>query len=145
MSFQQVLLIGNVGQDAELTKVGDTHVAKFSVATKEVWKDKNGEKKEATEWHRIELWGRQAEAIAKWIEKGREVCVVGKINTHTYQKDGVSKEAKVIRANDVKFVGGSGKKSGSGEEGQGRSRGSRRDLADEADPGMFQDDDIPFN
>ncbi len=142
MSFNQVVLIGRVGQDAEVSEVGSTTLAKFTMATSESWRDKSGEKKETTEWHSIEVWGKMAEAVGKWIEKGRELCVVGKITTQTWEKDGKKNYKTVIRAHEVKFVGakpeGSKKRSDADDDDaprRGRGRAEQQD-----DDG----DNIPF-
>lgn len=145
--LNKVFLIGNVGKDAELANVGDTTVAKFSLATKESWRDKAGNKKEATEWHNIEVWGKQAEAIGKWIEKGRTVSVEGKIVTQSWGEP--KKYKTIIRAENIIFIGQKPEESA----GRGRSRdddgGGRRsrseDVHDKApDNGDMLDEDFPF-
>jgi single-strand DNA-binding protein len=139
MSLNHVVLVGRVGKDAELVEVGSTVKAVFSLATSEHWKDKDGNKKEATEWHTVEVWGKQAEAIHRWIEKGRELCVTGKINTNKWEKDGKTQYRVVIRASEVSFVGA--KAEPKKEEGR-RERGGREETPTPAMDDM--DDDIPF-
>src|SRR5687767_180470 len=74
MSLNVVHLIGNLGQDPELrTSEGGIAVTNLSVATNEVYKDQNGERQQRTEWHRVVIWGRQAETSAKFLSKGRRV------------------------------------------------------------------------
>lgn len=145
--YNFVMLVGNVGQDAEVSKVGDSTVAKFTLATKESWRDKSGNKKDATEWHHIEVWGKMAEAVGKWIEKGRELMVTGSIHTQSWEKDGIKKYKTIIRAKEIKFIGKKEESRG-GSSREDSSRGQRRDsYTPDPDPGYaqgFLDDDIPF-
>jgi single-strand DNA-binding protein len=143
MSLNNAILIGRVGQDAEITEVGSSTKAAFSLATSEAWKDRNGEKKEVTEWHNIEVWGKMAEAVGKWIRKGREVCVVGKITTQRWEgNDGQKKSKVVIRASELKFIGEAPKENAANDRPARRER-----YTPDPDPGNgdgFTDDDIPF-
>lgn len=92
-SVNKCILIGNLGQDPELKYTADGRpVANISVATSESWKDKHtGEKKEKTEWHRVVAWGKLAEIIGEYAKKGRQVYVEGKLQTRSYEHDGVKK------------------------------------------------------
>ena len=85
-SLNKVLLIGNLGQDPELryTPSGRA-VANFSIATSERWKDKEGQNQERTEWHRIVLWGRQAEIAKDYLRKGKQIYLDGRIQTRNYE------------------------------------------------------------
>lgn len=145
--LNKVLLIGNVGKDAEIAQVGDTTVAKFSLATKESWRDKAGNKKEATEWHNIEVWGKQAEAIGKWIEKGRTLSIEGKIVTQSWGEP--KKYKTVIRAENVIFIGQkpeaeAGGRGRSNDDGGGR-RGRREEPdQDQGNGAELLDEDFPF-
>ncbi len=149
--LNKVFLIGNVGKDAEVVQVGSSSVAKFSLATKETWRDRDGNKKEATEWHNVEVWGKQADAIGKWIEKGRLVSIEGKIMTQSWGEP--KKYKTVIRASEITFLTKGEERGGRGhsdDEGGGR-RGGRREREYEDIPNgdsdggsMFPDDDIPF-
>jgi len=92
-SLNKALLIGNLGQDPELryTPSGRA-VANFSIATTEQWKDKDGQKQERTDWHRIVLWGRQAEIAKDYLRKGKQIYLEGRIQTRSYDdKDGNKK------------------------------------------------------
>ena len=93
-SVNKVILVGNLGRDAELRYTpGGAAVSKFSVATTEVWNDKAGQRQERTEWHNIDLWGKQAETLSEYLVKGKQVYVEGRLQTDEYtDKDGV--EAK---------------------------------------------------
>src|SRR5271157_4272782 len=86
-------LLGNLGKDPEIRRTGNGDpVATFSIATTEKWKDKDGEWKDATEWHRIVVWGKLAELAEKYLHKGSKVSLTGKIKTRKWQdKDGTEK------------------------------------------------------
>lgn len=128
MSVNRAILVGKLGKDPELRFVPSGRaVCNFNVATDNVWKDRDGQRQKQTEWHRIVVWGAQAETAAKYLAKGREVYVDGEIRTRSYDdKDGVKRSVTEIVARDVKFLGGGG------------NGGQRQDDATQ------QDDDIPF-
>lgn len=116
----KVILIGNLGADPEIryTQAGQA-VCEMRLATSEAWKDKQGQKQERVEWHRVIVWGNTAEACAKYLTKGRQVFVDGRIQTRTYDdKQGVKRYVTEIVANDVKFLGG-GAKDGTRHEDDG--------------------------
>ncbi len=84
-SVNKVIIIGNLGQDPETRHTGGgASVASFSVATKEVFKDQSGEKKENTQWHRITAWNRLGETCAKYLAKGKCVYVEGRLHTRSW-------------------------------------------------------------
>ena len=106
-SVNKVILIGNLGNDPEkrVTGTGQT-VANFNIATNEQWKDKSGAKQERTEWHKIVVWGLQAENCAQYLSKGRPVYVEGRLQTREWQdKDGNKRWTTEIIAQNVKFLG----------------------------------------
>lgn len=107
-AVNKVILIGNLGRDAELryTPAGAA-VAKFSLATTETWNDKAGQRQERTEWHRIDLWGKSAEALAEFLVKGKQVYVEGKLQTDEYtDKDGHKQKSTKVRAERIVLLGG---------------------------------------
>lgn len=109
-SVNKVMIIGNLGKDPELraTQNGNP-VCSLSVATTEVYKDSKGEKREEVEWHKVTVWGLQAEHCGKYLQKGRSVYVEGKLKTDKYtDKDGVEKYSTGIVAQQVKFLGKKG-------------------------------------
>jgi single-strand DNA-binding protein len=109
-SVNKVILVGRLGADPELksTQSGRS-VCNLSVATSEQWKDKQtGQKQEKTEWHRVTVWGDQAENCGKFLAKGREVYIEGKLQTRSYEKDGQKHYATDIVADRVTFLGGGG-------------------------------------
>ncbi len=88
MSVNKVILVGNLGRDVEVRHTpGGATVAKFSIATNEVWKDKNGQRQEHTEWHNIVAWGKLADFCGQYLTKGRQVYVEGTLRTRTYDDE----------------------------------------------------------
>src|SRR5258705_5223704 len=107
-SVNKVILIGNLGRDPETryTTGGDA-VTNLNIATSEQWKDKSGEKQERTEWHRVVLFGRQAEIAGEYLKKGRSVYIEGRLQTRKYtDKDGVEKYSTEIVADRMQLIGG---------------------------------------
>lgn len=106
MSANKVILLGRLGKDPETREVNGTNVCKFSLATSETWKDKSGQKQEKTEWHNVVIWGNQAEACGKYLKKGSQAFVEGKIEYRSYQKDDETKYITEVKAVNIRFVGG---------------------------------------
>lgn len=106
-AVNKVFLLGNIGKTPELkyTATGDA-VLNFSIATSESWKDKNtGEKKEKTEWHRITAFGKPAELIAQYTDKGSKLFVEGRlVNRDFTTQDGQQKSVTEIRVSDFMFL-----------------------------------------
>jgi single-strand DNA-binding protein len=102
-----VNLIGRIGVDPEIiTLDSGKKVAKFSLATSDSYKNKNGEKVEDTQWHRIVAYGPQADIIEKYLKKGKEICIEGKLNyTNWETKSGEKRFATEIVLNDLLFLG----------------------------------------
>lgn len=86
----KVILIGRVGKQPEIKEVNQKKVASFSLATSEYYKDKNGERKEKTEWHSMSVWGPLAEVVEKYVSSGMRLYIEGKITNNNYEKDGVT-------------------------------------------------------
>lgn len=102
----KVIIIGRVGKDPETRYMqnGDP-VSAFSVATSETWNDKNtGEKRERTEWHRIVAWRKLAEICGKYLSKGSQVYIEGKLQTRQWDQDGVTRYVTEIVASTVQFL-----------------------------------------
>ena len=158
-SVNKVILIGNLGRDPETryTTGGDA-VTNLNIATTDTWKDKAGEKQEKTEWHRVVLFGRQAEIAGEYLKKGRSVYIEGRLQTRKYtDKEGVEKYATEIVGDRMQLLGsreGSGAGAGDVEFSGGPPPGAaRRDSAGgaarpAAPAGSKKvddfDDDIPF-
>src|SRR5262245_12334655 len=154
-SVNKVILVGNLGADPELKYTPSSRpLCNLRIATTEVYKDKSGVKQEKTEWHRVTVWGDQAENCSKYLSKGRSVYVEGRLQTRSYDKDGQKHYATDVVADRVVFLGsggGAGGGGGEGRRGPGPSSGGGRgggeggppDAADQSGPPP-SDDDIPF-
>ncbi len=107
MSINKVILIGRLGQNPEVRSTpSGSSVANFSIATSEAWNDKSGQKQERTEWHRIVVWGKQAELCQQYLSKGRQVYIEGKLQTRQWQdKDGQTKYTTEVHAQSIQFLG----------------------------------------
>ena len=153
----KVILVGNLGADPDMryTPSGQG-VCELRLATSESWNDKNGQRQERTEWHRIVVWGKRAEVCSKYLSKGRQIYVEGRIQTRTYDdKDGNKKYMTEIIAADVQFLGGGGREgaaAGPGGRPSGRDDGPPPPSDADFGGGGFAgggggggpDDDIPF-
>jgi single-strand DNA-binding protein len=153
--YNRVVLIGNLGRDPETRRTnGDRTVTEFSLATSESWNDRDGNRQERTEWHRIVVWGPLGELCARYLTKGRQTMVEGSIRYRKYQdKDGVEKSATDIVASNVVFLSDGSRRDGGG--GHARSSEPASDGFDQrqapasqpssgGDDGTFSDDDVPF-
>jgi len=107
MSVNKVILVGNVGRDVEVRHTpGGAAVAKFSIATNEVWKDKAGQRQEHTEWHNIVAWGKLAEFCGSYVNKGRQLYVEGTLRTRTYDDEkGNRRYFTEVRAQVIQLLG----------------------------------------
>jgi len=104
--MNKAILIGNLGSDPEFINNNGMTVAKFSLATSERWKDKNtGEMQERTEWHRIAAFGRLAEICKDYLSKGRQVCIEGRIQTRSWEKDGITSTTAAFYCRHLKKDG----------------------------------------
>lgn len=145
-SVNKVILIGNLGADPELryTNSGSA-VANLRIATNEAWTDKNGERQERTEWHRIVVWGKQAENCGKFLKKGRSIYVEGRLQTRQWEDQaGNKRDSTEVVANTVQFLGGRSEMP-AGEpawEGQGAQPEELPDVP--VSTSGVQDDDLPF-
>ena len=109
MSVNKVIVLGRLGQDPELKHTaGGAAVARLSVATDESWTDKQGQRQERTEWHRIVVWGKLAENCSRYLSKGRQVYLEGRLQTNSWEDDqGQKRYSTEIRAHVVQFLGSS--------------------------------------
>ena len=150
-SVNKVILVGNLGRDAELRYTpGGAAVATINMATTDVYKDREGQKKEDTQWHRVVLWGRTAESLHEYLTKGKQIYVEGRLQTRKWtDKDGVEKYTTEIRGDRVVLLGGGGggaRGAGGGSRGadSGMAGGGGFDAGHEPGPADLSDDDIPF-
>jgi single-strand DNA-binding protein len=143
-SVNKVILVGNLGRDAELRfTAGGAAVSTLNLATTEVWNDKQGQKQEKTEWHRIVLWGKQAESLQEYLVKGKQIYVEGSLQTRKWQdKDGNDKYTTEIKARNITLLGGGGGRSGAMDRGGGGDHVAS--PPDESPMEPITDDDIPF-
>ena len=147
----KVILVGNLGADPEMRYTpSGAGVCEMRLATNESWMDKQGQKQERTEWHRVVVWGKRAELCAQYLSKGRQAYVEGRLRTRSWDdKEGNKRYTTEIVATDVQFLGGR-------EGGGGRRGGDDYPPPPEPDygggfgggggggGGGSPDDDIPF-
>lgn len=108
----KVIIVGRLGQDPEMKVIGPgSTVTRLNVATSESWTDKNGQKQERTEWHRIVVWGKLAEVCGKHLAKGRQVYVEGRLQTRSWEDQGQKKYSTEVVANVVQFLGSANERS----------------------------------
>ena len=147
MSVNKAILVGNLGKDPELRYTpSGTAVCTFSLATTDRFKNKQGEQQERTEWHNIVVWAGLAEICGKYLTKGKQIYIEGRIQNRSYDdRDGNKRYITEIVANEMQMLGGRGGGSGGFEDAPARSGSSRpapqpdaKDVPDEFD------DDIPF-
>ena len=151
-SVNKTIILGRLGKDPELRRTPSGQaVVELRVATDESWNDQQGQRQERTEWHSIVVWGRQAENCERYLTKGREVFVEGRIQTREYtDKDNNKRYRTEIVADRVQFVGGrgdapadaggrSGGGGGGGRGGEGRG-GPAPGMGDDMPP----EEDLPF-
>jgi single-strand DNA-binding protein len=146
MSVNKVLLIGRLGNNPEIryTNTG-TAVANFNLATSENWNDKNGQRQERTEWHRVVVWGKLAELCEKYLSKGRQCFVEGRLQTRSWDdKDGNKRYTTEIVASTIQFLGGNAQAgAGAGVGAQDHASGPEMGMGDNQES-SFTEDEIPF-
>src|SRR5713226_6719546 len=125
MSVNKVILVGRLGRDPETRYTGGGQaVANFSVATDESYKDKNGERQKRTEWHKIVVWGKQAEIAQQYLKKGSLIFIEGRIQSREWQdKEGQKRTSFEIVANNFRMLGGRAEGGGGGSMGGGSMGG----------------------
>jgi single-strand DNA-binding protein len=135
----KVILIGNLGADPELRYTsGGSAVTELRLATSRKWTDKSGNAQEDTQWHRVVVWGKQAENCKEYLSKGRQVYVEGRLQTRQWEdRDGNKRWTTEVVAEQVQFLGGGGR-------GGGGSQGGPPPPDDRNAPPDMGDDDIPF-
>lgn len=142
-SVNKVILIGNLGNDPEIRYMPDgTAVATLSIATTDTWKDKNGEKQEKTEWHRVVIYRKLAEIAGEYLRKGRPVYIEGRLKTDKWtDKQGVERYTTNIIATDLKMLGSKPQ----GHQSESNTTTPKAGASGGNDGGFHDmDDDIPF-
>lgn len=147
MSVNKAILVGNVGVDPEVRYLeGGNVVAKFPLATTEYYKNRNGENVSSTEWHNIVAWRQLAEVAEKFIRKGRQLYVEGRITTRSWEdKDGNKKYMTEIVANTIQLLGpkqeeGSSRDSSPAEVGNEPAKPIQQEDSSQS----AEEDDLPF-
>lgn len=161
MAVNKVILIGNLGQDPEVRySPSGQAVCNLSIATNEAWTDKNGQKQEKTEWHRVVVFGKLAELVGQYLKKGRQAYLEGKLQTRQWQdKDGQTRYTTEVVAQTIQFLGGG---AGAGRSNDndyggasygGNQSGNRNAHSSNAGPSensgfqsepSFTEEDVPF-
>jgi single-strand DNA-binding protein len=137
MSVNKVILVGRLGRDPETRYTGGGQaVANFSVATDESYKDRNGERQKRTEWHKIVVWGKQAEIAQQYLKKGSLLFIEGRIQSREWQdKEGQKRTSFEIVANNFRMLGGRAEGAAAGAGGASRSgSGVGGDYDDQSGP-----------
>ena len=155
--INKVILVGNLGNDPEVKYTqGGMAIAKFSLATTSVRKDRDGNTQEATEWHRVVVFGKLGEICGEYLKKGRQVYIEGRIKYGKYtDNEGVEKYTTDIVGEEMQMLGSGDREDGGGQGSRGsqggRQRSSQAAPRREAPPSKsndfgddFADDDIPF-
>ena len=172
--LNKVMLIGKLGRDPEIRySQQGLAVVNFSIATSEQWTDKNtGERQEKTEWHRIVVFGKQAETCERYLSKGSRIYIEGRLQTRSWEKDGQTHYTTEVVASNFMFLGGRGdnnqgggyqnqgggyqqqgggyQNQGGGYQQQGGAAPNSDNFQGQTNPGMtggpdaIPDDDIPF-
>jgi len=157
MSFNTIMIMGNLGRDPELSYTPQgTAVCKFTVATNERRRDKAGEQQDITTWFRVTVWGKQAENVSRYLSKGRKVFVQGRLHVEEWtDREGKARQSLEVNASDVQFIDSAGaggvegipvrsQQSGGAPAGGGggaRGGGARPEPSGGGD---IEDDEIPF-
>src|SRR5262245_51811163 len=141
-SVNKVILIGNLGKDPDVrTTPQGTPLARFSVATKTVWKDSSGAKQERTEWHDVVAWDRLAQTCGEYLHKGKQVYIEGSLQTRSWDdpQSGQKRYRTEIKANNVVMLGS---RSDSARA-ESSAPSSPREVSEVAESPAY-DDDVPF-
>ena len=146
--INKVILVGRLGADPEVKTIAQgSTVASLNLATSENWTDKNGQRQEKTEWHRIVVWGKLAEICGKHLTKGRQVYVEGRLQTRQWDdKQGQKRYTTEIVATTVQFLGAQGEqRTGSTSQSSQSSQGGGETFQDFGpEPSFDSSEEIPF-
>ncbi len=154
--LNKVMLIGHLGRDPEIRSTSSGRaVANFTVATNRRWTDRDGQRQEETEWHRIVVWGRQAEIAGQYLKRGRLVYIEGRMQTRSWEdrQSGEKRWTTEVICDQFQMLGGRGDSPGGPPtppvdayepSGSSGSSGSSGGSGPDYDGGPDEDDDIPF-
>jgi len=149
MGVNKVILVGHVGKDPEVQYIKeDVPVAKFTLATSETYRTKQGDKVTNTEWHNIVVWRGLAKVVEQWVKKGSQLYLEGKITTRSYEKDGQTKYFTEIVVNNLEMLGksqgnGSTSSNTSPQQTETKAPANTENIPD-ATYSAEQGDDLPF-
>lgn len=138
MSLNKVLIIGNCGKDPEVRMAGEAKVATINVATTERYRDRNGEIRENTEWHTVVAWRNTADVVERFVRKGTQLYVEGKLRTRSWDDNGQKRYVTEIMADNIQLLG---KKENTSSATQKPPYSTTPIVEGVAEP---QDDDLPF-
>ena len=151
--INKVILVGNLGKDPEISYTqGGIAKCRFPLATSESYANNAGERQERTEWHNVVVWGKQGETVGKFLSKGRQVYIEGRLRTRSWddEKTGQKKYMTEVNAQKILFLGGN-RVEGGASSGSGTSSGGFNGPSDnlnnggyDGPPNFGDDDDIPF-
>ena len=145
-SVNKVILIGHLGAAPEMRYLpsGDA-VANLRIATSETWKDRDGNKQEATEWHKVAFFGKIAEVCGQYLKKGSQVYIEGSLRTRKWQDEaGNDRYSTEIRGDVMRMLGGGGGQQRRDDAGDSSASDYARASGRQAPAGGMPDDDIPF-
>ena len=142
-SLNKVMLIGRLGKDPELKNLQSTQVCNFSIATSDKYKDKAGNTQEKTEWHNIVAFGKQAEVCGKYLAKGNQVFVEGRLQTSSYDKNGQTVYSTKIIVSSIQFLGSKPKNNDQGNTQSNQQTDTDKYFKNRGSEPV-QDTDIPF-
>ena len=145
----KVILLGRLGKDPEIRAMETGRkVANFTLATSETYKDKNGEKVESTEWHNVVFWGPVADVIEKYVKKGSQIYVEGKLRTRSYEKDNVKRYTTEILGDTITMLDGNKNSEGTSSNtasGYTAPASTKSVVEDRFEKSAMDDsDDLPF-
>ena len=146
MSVNKVILIGNLGADPEVRYASSgVAVCNFTMATTRTYKDKQGESKDETEWHRVVAFGRTAEVCGEYLKKGRQVYIEGRLQTREWQdKDGNRRWTTEVVTDTMQMLGNRGGDSGGAQRDYSPQGGSGSNKPYQPLPGDIPESDVPF-
>jgi len=147
MSVNKVILIGNLGRDPEVRYASSGNaVCNFTMATSRTYKDKQGERKDETEWHRVVAFGRTAEVCGEYLKKGSMVYIEGRIKTNKWQdkETGADRYSTDIITENMKMLGKRGGDTGDAQRNSSSQAPSSSNDPYQPLPGDIPDSDVPF-
>lgn len=152
MTYHQTIIVGNLGRDPEMRQLpSGTQVCNMNIAVNETWNDRQtGERRDKTTWYRVAVWGRQAETVNQYLQKGSQVMVIGTVEARAYMNNAGEPAASLeLRAQTVRFLSNRNDNQGYSDSGdsdysQGNAGSSSGNYDNDFSPPPDDVDDIPF-